>query len=176
MDACNEIVVRSVRPEDAQAIANVHGRTWRVGYTDLLTAEQIELTVPQRCSVERWERIVVSLRFEQDTLLLAEREECVIGFVQFGGSKERPNWGEIHRIYVVPEEWGRGAAQLLMDAALAAFAARGDAGVVLWTPATPRSRRFYERNGFEPTGATRTLADGLGVTDKEYVFSPPASP
>jgi GNAT superfamily N-acetyltransferase len=63
---------------------------------------------------------------------------------------------ELRSLYVVPKAWGTGAAQALMGTALAAIGADGHVEATLWVvEANPRARRFYEREGWEPTGETR---------------------
>lgn len=141
---------------------------------EILTAEVIREVVPQRCSVEKWTAIFSALQSNDSAVLVAERSGLAIGFVQFGLGEQDQEVGELHRFYVSPPEWGMGAAQLLMDTALTSLAEDGRSVVALWTPATPRARRFYERNGFRATGVARDLAltPEIQVTDYEFTRSP----
>jgi len=83
-------------------------------------------------------------------VLTDEREGRLLGFALLGES-------ELHRLYVLPEAWGCGVAQRLHDEAVACWRERGDAEAFLWVlEENRRARRFYERNGWEPTGERAT--------------------
>ena len=63
--------------------------------------------------------------------------------------------GEVTAIYVDPPHWGTGAGRALMDAACGRLVERGFTTVRLWVlAANHQARRFYERAGFVPDGAT----------------------
>ena len=67
---------------------------------------------------------------------------------------------------VRPTWQGTGVAQRLLDAALADLRARGCARVTLdTTEPLRRAIRFYERNGFRPTGV---VGDFFGMPLFEY--------
>ncbi len=60
-------------------------------------------------------------------------------------------------LFTDPGEWGSGLAQSLHDSAIAAMRAAGHAEAELWVhDANGRARRFYERNGWAPTGEGRS--------------------
>jgi GNAT superfamily N-acetyltransferase len=68
----------------------------------------------------------------------------------------------VYAIYVVSAWWSAGAGRALMNAALAALRADGYLRAVLWVLAdNVRARRFYDRAGFAPDGAS-TIITGLG--------------
>ena len=78
--------------------------------------------------------------------------------------------GELYTLYVAPAHWSTGVGRALTDAALDGLRAAGYRRVVLWTlTENARARRFYDKAGFAPDGATNTL-DGLGnVEELRYV-------
>ena len=78
--------------------------------------------------------------------------------------------GELYTLYVAPAHWSTGAGRALTDAALDGLRAAGCRRVVLWTlTENARARRFYDKAGFAPDGATNVLA-GLGdVEELRYV-------
>ena len=74
--------------------------------------------------------------------------------------------GHIRGMAVRPTWQGTGVAQQLLDAALADLRARGCARVTLdTTEPLRRAIRFYERNGFRPTGV---VGDFFGMPLFEY--------
>jgi GNAT superfamily N-acetyltransferase len=62
---------------------------------------------------------------------------------------------ELLLLYVVPEWWGRGAGLALLGHAMDDVRRRGWRELSLWVfDANARARRFYERAGLTPDGAT----------------------
>jgi ribosomal protein S18 acetylase RimI-like enzyme len=78
--------------------------------------------------------------------------------------------GELYALYVAPAWWSAGVGRALMGSALAALGEARYLRVVLWVLAdNVRARRFYERAGFVPDGATNVLASLGGVLEVRYV-------
>jgi GNAT superfamily N-acetyltransferase len=80
--------------------------------------------------------------------------------------------GEVYALYVTPDWWSTGTGRSLMSRAVAALTDAGYARAVLWVlEANARARRFYERAGWAPDGASNVL-DGLGgVVEVRYARS-----
>ena len=75
-------------------------------------------------------------------------------------------------LFTDPGEWGSGLAQGLHDSAIAAMRTAGHAEAELWVhDANGRARRFYERNGWTPTGEGR-VHDRLGLRLLRYTVVP----
>jgi ribosomal protein S18 acetylase RimI-like enzyme len=82
---------------------------------------------------------------------------------------------ELSKVYVLPEAHGRGVAQELMAASVAAARARGAAGVWLGVnEENVRANRFYEKSGFVTVGTKRFLVGGRYEDDyvRELVLHP----
>jgi GNAT superfamily N-acetyltransferase len=80
---------------------------------------------------------------------------------------------ELRALYVMPDAWGSGAGGALIDAVLDAIRADGHGEATLWVgEANGRARRFYEREGWEPTGETK--ASELGPEELQYRRQLPA--
>jgi GNAT superfamily N-acetyltransferase len=76
---------------------------------------------------------------------------------------------ELYALYVRPAWWSTGTGRALMERVLARTSAAGFLSISLWVlQDNRRARRFYERAGFAPDGATNVL-DRLGcVTELRY--------
>ena len=76
---------------------------------------------------------------------------------------------ELYALYVRPAWWSTGTGRALMERVLARTSAAGFPSISLWVLRdNRRARRFYERAGFAPDGATNVL-DRLGcVTELRY--------
>jgi GNAT superfamily N-acetyltransferase len=77
--------------------------------------------------------------------------------------------GELYALYVTPAWWSAGAGRALMGSVLTALRDARYSRAVLWVLAeNARARRFYERSGFTPDGATSILAGLGGVLEVRY--------
>jgi GNAT superfamily N-acetyltransferase len=74
-------------------------------------------------------------------------------------------------MWVAPSWRGRGVAAALADAVIAWARSEGCARIGLWVSAdSPRARRFYQRQGFRPTGQTRPFPNDATRTIDEMVL------
>jgi GNAT superfamily N-acetyltransferase len=115
--------------------------------------------------------------FTHGTLLVAEQNERISGFVHFGPEESDVALAEIYGLYVHPAYWGSGSAQALMGQALHLLADSFPTSV-LWTHAEAvRARRFYSKSGWSETGSEHqaTLWDGISYPAVQYgrALTPP---
>lgn len=153
------LTIRREEPEDAEAIAGVHIRSWQAGYAGIMPDE-----VLGRLNVRAW----AQRRRDFGTAdpehpfatLVAEEDGVITGLATFGpyrNNQDRgdldPRYGEIIAIYVDPDRWGTGTGRTLLTAAREGLAGRGWTEYRLWVLAeNARARRFYERAGLSPDG------------------------
>jgi L-amino acid N-acyltransferase YncA len=147
------VIVREATTADARGIAEVHVRAWQVAYAHVFPPEQLgALSVDEREA--RWREHNLVDRAIVTTV--AERDAHIVGFAGVGSSRNRDADGELYAIYVLPEEWGRGIGDALMADALERLRAQRLWNAILWVlEDNPRTRRFYERHGWRPDGATK---------------------
>jgi GNAT superfamily N-acetyltransferase len=162
--------MRAAGQEDVHAVADVHVRSWQWAYAgllpdDLLAGLRAEDRVPQ------WQRRIESADPGR-TLLLADVDGAVVGFVAVGAGREQvggPEVGELMAIYVVPEVAGTGTGRALHDAGLDWLKDRGFTLARLWVlSSNARARGFYERRGWRPDGQTRVETIGVEVEETRY--------
>lgn len=82
--------------------------------------------------------------------------------------------GEVFALYVHPDHWGTGAAQLITRHAIDQLRAGGFQRIALRAPSgASRARAFYERNGWAFTDRTaeRDFGDGRLTKLVEYALS-----
>jgi GNAT superfamily N-acetyltransferase len=163
--------VRPATPEDADAIADVHIRSWQEAYTHVFPAEELAgLTETRGERAERWRSTTQEPR-PRSHALVAEKEGTVAGFAYAAPSRdEGGDCGELYMIYVAPEEWGCGAGQALMGEVLGRLREDGFPEAILWVLAdNPRTRRFYELSGWEFDGGTKD-EEWLGTLVREVRY------
>jgi GNAT superfamily N-acetyltransferase len=149
--------IRPITEADIDAVAEVHVRTWQAGYAGIVPAEHLAGMDPARNAEHRRAR---EPRPGQHTLV-ADVDGTIVGFVAFGPDRSDPRRGELYAIYVHPDHWGEGAGRRLIEAARTGLADAGFADMRLWVLAdNARARRFYERAGLAPDGATDYYTPG----------------
>jgi len=88
-------------------------------------------------------------RGSRKSVLVAECDDAVVGFVGFGRNRGDPSGfdGEVQTLYVLDDYQGRGIGGRLLEAGFRALLERGMNSVVIWVLAGNPSRFFYEAMG-----------------------------
>jgi ribosomal protein S18 acetylase RimI-like enzyme len=173
--------IRAGSAADAAQVAAVQRETWFAAYEGIIAAEVIDrVTLPDDGA-----RVRQSFRTRpRQRMLLATDPDAtgpdageVVGYASYGPETDVLNapWphpltadgaggrvAELYALYVRPAWWSTGTGRALMERVLARTGAAGYQAITLWVLRdNERARRFYERAGFAPDGATNVLA-GLG--------------
>lgn len=149
--------MREARPEDAQAIARVHVDTWKRGYRGQIPDDYLDRLAFERFAAI-WEQQLHDRSRDETNWVGIAGEDEIVGFA--GGGRTRDvdagdRTGEVFAIYVLPEHWGSGVGQALMDAASEWLRERFDSATLWVLDTNARARRFYEKCGWRFDGATR---------------------
>jgi GNAT superfamily N-acetyltransferase len=155
-------------PDDADAIASVHVRSWQAAYAGILAPAFLAgLSIPRRA--DQWRDILA--RRESHTAV-ARSAAGVTGFISFGAWRAEdagPTQGEVWALYAQPESWGQGVGKALLQWAVQALRADGRHTVLLWVlRRNQRGLRFYRSCGFEEVADSAQLFD-LGGTQVEEI-------
>lgn len=158
-----EIEIKSMETDaEIRGKAYVHWASWHEAYAGLVSAEYLKKLTLDKCveAAHRW----------TDNHLVAKDGDAVIGFLCFGNrGEESPDTGEIFALYVLPEYWGKGVSQALMEAGLLKLAAYPK--IALWVlKENPRAIRFYEKCGFIKTGEEQ-YGKAIDATEIRMVLS-----
>jgi GNAT superfamily N-acetyltransferase len=182
------VVIRAGSAADAAQIAAVQREGWFAAYVGIIPAETIDrVTTPdggarvrQTFRTRPWQRMLVAVAVDPE----GPAAPGVVGYASFGPETDvlSAPWphplttdgedgrvAELYALYVHPAWWSTGTGRALMERVLARTAGAGYLSIRLWVLRdNHRARRFYERAGFAPDGATNVL-DGLGgVTELRY--------
>ncbi|MFC1419157.1 GNAT family N-acetyltransferase [Streptacidiphilus cavernicola] len=160
------IDVRLARPDDGDALGEIHAAAWEAAYAPLFDPEFAAHAVLSRRT--RWHRRIIE---GPGTVLLAALDGRPLAMSWFDRSGSRPGFAEIHSFYGHPDGWGSGVAAALMTGTLNRLGEDGFHRAHLWTLRdTPQSRRFYVKSGFTESGACRVLdfGDGRPLDQVEY--------
>jgi ribosomal protein S18 acetylase RimI-like enzyme len=153
-----DTIIRRATADDAEAIADVHARSWQSAYVDLLPAVMIDDMVAG--TARRIIRLRGQLRGPSSVKIwVADQHGAIVGFALIGSTTEPDvpiGTGEVHAIYLAPEAWDKGIGRALMARAVHDLEDMAFERAVLWVlTSNQRARRFYEAAGWRPDGATK---------------------
>ncbi|WP_084959967.1 GNAT family N-acetyltransferase [Thermoactinospora rubra] len=147
-------------------LGEIHAESWKAAYAPFFTPGFLAQALRRRRT--QWhDRIAKG----QGVIMLAGPKGRPLALSFSGASPARPGAAQIFSFFGHPAGWGTGVAGALMRATLRRLRQDGFGQVHLWTLRdTPRSRRFYAKNGFTESGAVRgfDFGDGNLLDQVEY--------
>ena len=188
------ISIRELTAADGPAVAEVRRASWQAAYTGIIRQALLDQAVARPSGLLRpapWRRTVVAVsdgghvavgyaafgpeRSLQESVPIVPRASAraaagqppaVPTLTEAGLAGQV---GEVYALYVAPDWWSTGTGRSLMSCAVTALTEAGYGRAVLWVlEANARARRFYEKAGWAPDGASNIL-DGLGgVVEVRY--------
>jgi GNAT superfamily N-acetyltransferase len=186
------VLIRSASAADAPAVGAVQRESWLAAYEDIVGRATIERVlspdggerIRQTFRTRPWQRMIVAVAE-------GEASPGIVGYASFGpehdvlgaewpqprtAAGQQGEVAELYALYVHPTWWSTGTGRALMDRVLARTADAGYRQITLWVLRdNTRARRFYERSGFAPDGASNILHRLGAVTEIRYRRPLPAS-
>jgi len=164
-------MVRKAAVEDAERMAEIHISGWRSAYRGIL-ADSFLFGKLRVC--RRAENLRKELAEGVVENYVAERGGVVAAFMAIGESRDEDKRGagslELWAIYTDPAMLREGLGGELIEFCEKEAARRGKKEVSLWVlRENAMGRAFYERHGYRPDGASKSLERLLSVTGKPAV-------
>lgn len=149
-------MIRIATSADAEQIADLHVRAWQYAYRGQVPdAFLASLSVSDR--IQAWQTWFGDAR--GSCTWAAEAEGRVVGFVSAGPSRDEDveiGTGEVYAIYIETDHLGSGLGSRLFETAIDWLRSNRFSRATLWVlDSNSRARRFYEKAGWAPDGATK---------------------
>lgn len=148
--------IRRLREDDDRnALSRIYEESWRFAYKDIIPQDYLD-SIPKGKWAASADKPNIS------TLIVTENGEMV-GTASFCPSRfeDMAGWGEIVSIYLLPDFMGKGYGKKLFAEAVRGLEEMGFRDIFLWVlEENTNARRFYERQGFVPSG--KYLDDNIG--------------
>lgn len=140
--------IRQAILEDVKDISKIHALSWKCAYKDMVPQQYLdELKYDFWVSTfQHWianNILTVQLIFDH---------QRPVGCISYGKSRDDqlPNWGEVVSIYLLPNYFGKGYGQKLLECALLDMKKSGYTDIYLWVlKENLNARKFYEKNNFQ---------------------------
>lgn len=138
-------MILPVTRQNIHQAAVIHSESWKESHKDLCSAEFLEAHTPER------QKSYLEAEMEQGAQIYMLVDQKPVGIVSVQGCL-------IANLYVLPSEQNKGYGTRLL--AFAVTKCQGPPS--LWVlSSNQRAQKFYERNGFCPTGAVVQHTDTL---------------
>lgn len=140
--------IRTYRPGDCPALAELFWHTVHTVNAADYTAEQLEAWAPEVVNLDGWDR-----SFREHHTLLAVEGETVLGFGDMDGG------GYLDRLYVRADRQGQGVGSVLCELLERA------AGERVVTHASITARPFFEKRGYRTLRKQQVERRGVLLTN-----------
>lgn len=137
----------NIRPADSKDIPAIHqlsNKIWRATYTGILPAEQIDFMLNKMYSHESLQ----SQMNEGITFIIVETDRP-IAFASYSLSDQEQSIYKIHKLYILPEEQGKGIGTLLTNFVKEDVKMKGAKILELNVNRNNPAINFYKKYGFE---------------------------
>ena len=140
------MTIRNANTTDISTIQNLAEKTWWPTYSPILANEQIRYMLDLIYSTEALTRVMED-GSQQFILLSDERGEQA--FAAYGPRKEEKSVSKLHKIYVLPDNQGKGYGKVLINEIIQRILKENnhalDLNVNRYNPAIS----FYQKLGFQ---------------------------
>ena len=169
-----EVVVRLADRTSAPELAVVHRAAAHTAYAHIFPSDAEPPSY--EADLALWEHWLGPDWDDGRRAYVAVTAGRAVGVVLAGPDPDEPGVGHLARLYVDPAQWGRGIGTRLYDRAMHDLAGRRYPRATLWVlEANTRSRHWYERLGWRPTGKRKTTYAPAGIDDLQYVLTLPTA-
>jgi ribosomal protein S18 acetylase RimI-like enzyme len=165
------MIVRTADRSDARTLSELAMETYSAAFGGSFSPSDLASHLKRNLSQSDFERML-----DEDTVLVAEVEDRMVGFAQFGAAAIAPetasgNDRELRRLYVLPDFQNQGIGAALMDAVLDYPDVRGAERIYLdvWEH-NPGAQRFHARYGFEVIGAREFFVESGAETSLDLIM------
>jgi diamine N-acetyltransferase len=155
--------------EDYKIIQEIAYKTWPHTYGEILSENQLDYMLDAFYSESVLKE---NIKEKGHQFLLAKEKDTVLGFASFEHNYLQKNKTRIHKIYILPENQGKGIGKLLIDA-IEKFANENHSSALsLNVNRFNKALTFYKKMGFEII-AHEDIEIGHGFLMEDYIMEKP---
>ena len=162
------IRIRRALQIDISVIGYIHSQTWKTAYEGIV--QDSYLAKKDTRSSEQ--QILRQMQSGTTHMLVAEIDDAVVGFADFGVSKSPSTAdGQLHSIYVLASYQGQGVGQALLEACMKKAREAGMKSIfVSVLTDNLQAVRFYKNSGAELVDHDCLILDGVRYQTDTYVW------
>lgn len=139
-------IIREADLSDLQLIQDLAEKIWWPTYASIITTEQIRFMLDTIYSHDAMQKV---MNDGSQKFLLLEDERGAQAFASYGPRKEDSSIYKLHKIYVLPENQGKGYGKMLIDEICRRIQQTGSNTLDLNVNRDNKAKSFYEKLGFK---------------------------
>lgn len=149
---------------DIQFIAN---KTWPITYGSIISNEQLVYMLNLIYSTAALTKAIETK--VQDFYIAKDENNTVLGFFSVEHFYSSENKTKLHKIYILPENQGKGIGKLMIDQAVKLAKKNNSESIILNVNRYNSAFQFYEKLGFKII-QTIDLEIGNGYLMEDYIL------
>ena len=138
------IAITEAQEDEIPLISQLANEIWWPTYQNILLAKQIEFMLQDNYS----EAALKQQMLNGDTFLMLKSHQEPKGFASFSKT-EKPNEFKIHKLYIHPDQQGKGLGKLFLEVIEEKVKELGAKFLLLNVNRGNQAKLFYEKMGFE---------------------------
>lgn len=139
----------TIKPAGLKEIDVIHSlahRTWRISYREMISPEQMEYMLNMMYSHES---LQYQLEKQKHTFIIAYDDEVPVGFAAYFPKYDiSPGIYRLDKLYVLPDQHGKGIGNKMIDHIISAIKPLGAALLELTVNRNNKALNFYQKLGF----------------------------
>jgi GNAT superfamily N-acetyltransferase len=158
------IIITEATPKDFKTIQQIAHTAWPSAYGEILSKSQIDFMLESMYALD-----VLNTNFnnKKHRFLLLNEFENPIGFASYEHHYLDTNCTRLHKLYLLPENQGKGFGKLLLDRIVALAKENKSDKISLNVNRFNKACVFYQKMGFEIV-AEENLFIGNGYFMEDY--------
>jgi len=157
--------IMPVEAESLQVIRDLAHQTWPVAFGNILSKEQISYMLEKMYAPDI---LRDNMQNGHRFLMACDDDEHALGFASYQWDYE-PGKCQLHKLYILPEQQGKGLGIALLDAVKAKAESQQQAALLLAVNRYNPAVRFYEKYGFRII-REEDIAIGSGFYRNDYIM------
>jgi diamine N-acetyltransferase len=139
--------IRHAGIEHINLIRDIAGQTWPVAYRDILSPAQMQYMLNLFYSEASLQEQMLQ---KQHQFILIFDNDAAAGFASYSPkSNEEPTVYRLHKIYIHPNQQGRGTGKTLLDYIISDIKSNNATVLELNVNRHNKAQHFYQKNGFD---------------------------
>lgn len=152
-------MIKSVTKTNIIVAGNVYSKSWQASHKGIVSDESLALRTP-----ERQVQVLLQEMKKGNDIYIYYKDDLAVGILNLSIYNN-----EIVSLYLIPEFWGKGYAQQLLEFGIQQLKQDKQIFLIVMN-LNLRARRFYEKNGFIFSGEEKVLSIEKGISELKYIY------
>lgn len=162
------ITIQTAGVNDIDAIHSLAHRIWRISYKEMISPQQMDYMLNK---IYSHESLQYQLEKQQHTFIIANNDNNPVGFAAYFPKYDiDPAIFRLDKLYVLPDQHGKGIGKKLIDHIISIIKPQGAALLELSVNRKNKALSFYQKLGFIITKEV-DVPIGEGYFMNDYVMT-----